>query len=326
MSVLYINRNKTSGFSIQRVFAPIQALNKDSVSISVPYKGTNPIRLLLNLIYVARNKKHGSIYHITGDIYYCALALPGKQTIITYHDATALLLIKRPFFQQKLFFFLWFYLPIKRARLITCISEKTREDLVGLCPWASRKIIIVEDPIGSEFRYKKKAFNKQKPIILHIGTGFNKNLPRVIEALSGISCHLRIIGAISDEIVSLLHHHQIDYSNDKNLTDEQIAIEYQKCDIVSFPSVYEGFGLPLIEGFASGRIVVSSDINPMKSLSEGAAILVNPNDVSSIRQGFLRAIEKEPQRQELIDQGLLISKKYEPCIIYNKYCELYHQI
>lgn len=76
--------------------------------------------------------------------------------------------------------------------------------------------------------------------MLHIGTRPNKNLERVIEALEGIKCHLRIIGKLTSEQEKLLSEKKIKYSNGINLTDEEILNEYILCDIVSFPSLYEG--------------------------------------------------------------------------------------
>ena len=81
--------------------------------------------------------------------------------------------------------------------------------------------------------------------------------------MNGIDCHLRIIGKIDINIQTLLDENKIDYTNAFNLSDNEIIEEYKKCDIVNFPSTHEGFGMPIIEGQAIGRVVLTSDLSPM---------------------------------------------------------------
>lgn len=326
MKVQYFNRSKDSGYSIRRVFAPIINMNSGCSNYDVPFKGTNPFKILGNLWFVFLKRKKRCIYHITGDIYYCALVLPSKNTIITYHDAGQILYWKGSFITKRIYFLLWFYLPIRHASVITCISEKTKEVLIDMCPWATNKMYVIRNPIGSEFQYMTHEFDSAQPRILQVGTGPSKNLKKVIKALSGISCQLRVIGPLSEDVKELLVSESVDYTNAINLSDDEIVVEYQQCDIVSFASVHEGFGLPLIEGFASGRIVVSSNIDPMKTLSEGAAILVDPFDVDSIKAGFMKAINDKDDRERLIEKGVEVSKKYRATEIYNQYLDIYNKI
>ena len=76
---------------------------------------------------------------------------------------------------------------------------------------------------------------------------------------------------------------------------------YNACDVMSFPSLYEGFGKPLVEGFAAGLPVVASDIEVFRETSGGAAILRDPNDASDLASGVKFALENS---EELIIKGL----------------------
>ena len=73
----------------------------------------------------------------------------------------------------------------------------------------------------------------------------------------------RIIGNIDETTKKLLLEKGIEYSCNSNLTHRQIVDEYCKADIINFPSLFEGFGMPIIEGQAIGRVVVTSNIPPM---------------------------------------------------------------
>ena len=79
---------------------------------------------------------------------------------------------------------------------------------------------------------------------------------------------------------------------------------YRGADIISFPSTYEGFGMPILEGQAVGRPVLTSNLEPMRSVAgQSGALLVDPQSVDSIRNGFLRLTGDEFLRARLIAAG-----------------------
>lgn len=105
-----------------------------------------------------------------------------------------------------------------------------------------------------------------------------------------------------------------------------MADQYREADIVYFPSMYEGFGLPVIEGFKAGRAVLTSDISPMKDISEGAACLVDPLQSASIRDGLLRLIREDAYREALIRRGLVVAEKYTPEAVATAFREFYQEV
>ena len=206
-----------------------------------------------------------------------------------------------------------------KADKIVSISEQTQNELIA---YGFRSAIIY-DPVSPTFTYVNKVFNKVCPIVLHIGTNSNKNLHNTILALKGLKCFLRIVGKLSTEDLKSLHDNDIEYSCCSNISDEELLEEYRCCDIVNFPSLYEGFGMPIIEGQATGRVVVTSNISPMKEVAGGASVLVNPHDVLSIRKGYLEAIKNSDQ---YIEKGLENVKRFTVSSISSQYFNLIKEL
>lgn len=327
-SIVFINRNKDCGYSIHKVFSNIIHIislktNVDSLDVS---KKTGKI---YDVIYNIREVKKSvtndidKIYHITGDVHYLTLALLAKKSIVTVHDVGKIKSIKG--IKKFLFWLLRIY-TLKFASHIVFISEYAKEEVLSYISLPSKKISIIPDAVGDEFIYKPKEFNVIKPTVLHIGTRPHKNLTLTIIALSGIDCHLRIIGPISDSDLDLLHKYNIDFSNSYNLTDDELLNEYETCDIINFPSTHEGFGMPIIEGQATGRLVVTSNISPMKEVAGLGACLCDPYSTQSIRDAYLKILHDEKYRNEKIRLGLENVKQYRSDIIANKYINLYNSL
>ncbi|MUH35605.1 glycosyltransferase family 1 protein [Zobellia amurskyensis] len=323
MKVNYFFRHPNVGHSIHRVFRTlISNLNK-SVEINiyeVPSEGSMPGNVIRNVWFTYNKRDKKAIHHITGHIHDVLLALIGVKTVLTIHDLVFLDNVKNPFKRLYKWLF-WLYFPIKIADVVVCISNQTKQNI--LTQIQTNKLKVIHNAVDPIFVPVEKAFNHEKPIILHIGTGWNKNLDRTIEALSGIPCHLRVIGKLKDEQVVLMKKYDIDYSNQCNLTDEGIKNEYKNCDIVNFPSVYEGFGMPVIEGQKTGRVVVTSNIEPLIEVASGAAVMVNPEEVSSIRQAYQTIISNDAYRVDLIEKGLENAKRFSAENIASQYLELY---
>jgi glycosyltransferase involved in cell wall biosynthesis len=188
---------------------------------------------------------------------------------------------------------------------------------------APDKIKVVHCCVSPSFKPSSRKFNEIKPVILQVGTGANKNILRVAEALKGIKCHLQILGKLSNHQLKVLEKNGIEYSSIENISDSEVVNLYKKCDLVAFVSTYEGFGLPIIEANATGRAVVTSDIMSMPEVAGEAACLVDPYDINSIRAGVLRIINDTDYRELLITQGYKNIERFRSQKITEKYMKLY---
>lgn len=323
--VYFFRKPFTDYFSIEELFGFIQSGLPENVEYSNYYlrrasKGiTDRIKSCFEVI-----GEQGQVNHITGDVHFIALLMEKSKTILTIHDLEVLKRLSG--IARKIIKFFWFTLPASRVRYITVISEFTKQELLKVIHVKPEKIVVVYNCISPLIKYSEHIFNAQKPNILHIGTAHNKNLERLIEALDGMQVKLTILGHLRDHHKELLKKHHIDFENYFNLPYEQVIKRYVEADIVSFVSLYEGFGMPIIEANAVGRPVITSNRTSMPEVAGDAALIVNPESVDEIRNGIQSLIENSELRNDLILKGLKNVERFSAKAIASKYTKLYESI
>jgi glycosyltransferase involved in cell wall biosynthesis len=126
-----------------------------------------------------------------------------------------------------------------------------------------------------------------------------KNLERLAQAASHAGVELRIVGAPGWG--------SVESQSASFVADEELARLYRGAAALVYPSLYEGFGLPVLEAMASGTPVVTSTGSAPAELADGAAVLVDPLDVDAIAAGIREAIVR---RDELRAAGLERAKGF----------------
>lgn len=313
-------------FSLERVFEAVRRSLPSRVAAEVwtcRFRSRGIARRLLNLMEAPFHQ--GDINHITGDVHYLAVALAKRKTILTIPDCVGPRFLKG---LKYLAVVLWWYrIPARRVAAITVISEFTRNEVLHYTRCAPEIVRVIHCPVASGFAPCPRPFNVERPVLLQVGAAeLNKNICRIAEAIRGIPCRLDIIGRLTALQRQALERNSISYTEQWGLSDAEVLQRYRECDMVVVVSTYEGFGMPIIEGNATGRPVVTSNTCSMPEVAGSAACLVDPFDCSSIRQGILRVINDPDYRSHLVAQGFENVKRFSADTIAAQYAALYREV
>ena len=324
--VFYQRKRYLAGnFSIEFIFDDVRArLNSKirAVKKISSFRSNGILPRLFNLLEAPFYQ--ADVNHVTGDIHYVCALLKKNKTILTIHDCGFLNIEES--LKKKILKLFWLTLPIQRVKYITTVSEATKKDILKHSHCHPDKIKVIPVAVSTIYQPCPSQFNKAKPRLLQIGTAPNKNISRLIEAIRAIPCHLVIIGKIDDTLITQLEEHSISYENKYNISIEELYAEYQKSDILTFVSTFEGFGMPIIEANSVERPVITGNITSMPEIAGNAACVVDPYDVNAIREGLLKIIQNDIFRNTLIENGKINKNRYSASTIADKYFELYQKV
>jgi len=208
------------------------------------------------------------------------------------------------------------------------ISEATKKDIVSriginpekiiVCPLAVEKaFMIIEDEISLNETIRK--FNINQPYLFYAGSlSPRKNLKNIISAfdrlINKIPHTLVLTGNIawkSTEIYEIMK----TIPNDRlklvgNVSETDLVNLYNKADLFLYPSLYEGFGLPILEAQACGCPVLTSNVTSCPEVAGNSALVVNPYDIDEIANGILKIVKDTDYKQNLIKLGFDNIKRY----------------
>lgn len=320
-------------FSIEQVFERIaqhvaghysDEFEVRELALPRPTKLSN----LLPNIRFARQMQ-SDINHITGDIHYALLGFSSRKVnILTIHDCVLLKKFSRWDPRFWLIKWVWHVWPIRKADCVTVISENTRTDLLNFIGCDPGKIRVIPNFIDPAFSQIGRASTtmRDRPRILFVGTTPNKNLDRLAEAMEGIPAELDVIGKLNEEQVERLRRHGISFSQSYHLSREELLQHYRDADLLAFPTTFEGFGLPIIEGQAAGLPVLTSALSPMREVAGTGACLIDPYRPEAIREGLLRLITDESYRKQLVEAGFNNVRRYDLDSVALQYVQLYREL
>lgn len=326
IDVVQLQRRAFPGaFSIERVFEAVRSALPEEVSVRVRTNTFYSKGVLGRLLDAVQARLQcGAVNHVVGDVHYLTYFLPRDKTILTVHDCVSLERLHGA--RRRIFWFLWYWLPLRRAAHVTVISEYTRAALLRWVPSTSAQIQIIAPPVSDAFKPWPLPPRSDRLRLLHVGTKANKNLPRVIQACRGLPVTLVIIGKLNDSTRAELTESGVPFENRVDLSADEVIEEYRRCQALILASTYEGFGLPIVEAQAVGRPVITSNVCSMPEVAGEAACLVDPFDVESIRGAIRRLIEEPAYCEDLVRKGHENATKYTPARIAAQYAALYRQV
>lgn len=325
VKVAHYQRSVGVGFSIERVFADVRDTLPPDIKVRLAtcrFHSRGVLRRVYNVFEAVW--RQGEVNHILGDVHYLALLLSRRRTLLTILDCVSLERLRG--WRYWAMWLIWYWLPMKRAGMITVISEATREGLLRHGLHDGSRALVVHCCVSPAFAFDSRKLDFRCPRILQVGTGTHKNLDRLAHALEGLPCRLVVIGRLSARQASALKMHGIDVENRVGLSANEIVEEYRRADMVVFVSTYEGFGLPIVEAQAVGRPVVTSRLHSMPEVAGEGACLVDPYDAAHIRSGILRVINDSEYRQFLIEAGRRNVRRFSAPVVADQYAAIYRRM
>jgi glycosyltransferase involved in cell wall biosynthesis len=263
------------------------------------------------------------LYHST---HYVLPAVVPCRAVVTIHDIIHLLYPE--FLPSALAFFYaqrMIRRSLSRGDRIIAVSQNTKTDLMDYFKVDGRKIRVVYSGVTDRFRQSLDApeisawleeFGIDRPYLLFVGNPKpHKNLDNVVKAYAkalkifDFDADLVCVGDREGMEFRIRQRAEQMGLGDRirmvgHVPDEALPAIYQGATLFVFPTLYEGFGLPVIEAMASGLPVITSNTSALKEIAEGYGHLVNPLDVDEIANAIAQCMADDEHRQALVKLGL----------------------
>jgi glycosyltransferase involved in cell wall biosynthesis len=279
---------------------------------------------------VTKNLKKDKIdiYHGLSNEIPFGIHKTGIKSVVTIHD-----LINKRYPENYQLIDRWIYdlklrYAQKYADVIITVSEQTKKDIVKYYNTNETKIKVI--PIGIAQR-QIKPVESPSPYILCVSSFTKrKNLKALVQAFKSIEdkdIKLKIVGSYGEtanEIQSLakkdprieLHF---------NISNEELNDLYTKCQFCVYPSLFEGFGIPILEAFSYGKAIATSNISSMPEVGKDAALYFNPNDPNHIREAIIQLMDNDT-RYEYVKKIPTTLKSFDNHVLINAYKSVYSKL
>jgi glycosyltransferase involved in cell wall biosynthesis len=244
--------------------------------------------------------------------------------VVSFHDMTFFLYPELHTRSKRLFFPLAMRASVKRADMLVVPSDSTRRDALRLLKIAPEKVLTVPLGVNDNFRPQKderllleirRKYDLPDRFILYVGLiEPRKNLPSLINAYDclrkrGIDLPVVIAGRRGwqvEEVTRMVealhltaHIHFSGY-----IEPQDLPMVYNLADLFVYPSLYEGFGLPVLEAMACGTPVVTSAISSMPEVVGDAGLLVPPREIEPLANAMHSLLVDRALREQLSERGL----------------------
>ena len=286
---------------------------------------------ILAAVNISREKL--DVYHSPANI--VPLRYEGK-FVVTIHD---LAIYREPYaFPSRQGFSIKYLVPksIHRAKKIIAVSQSTKKDVEEYFQVNPRKIRVIYegvdhdrfslgDNISDLKKYLKDKYRIKKDFILFVGTlEPRKNLIRLLEAFYQLVSRrpdfrnrYQLVlagqkGWLYEEIFEEIKNRHLEelVVIPGYLPQDDLNKFYAVCTLFVYPSIYEGFGLPVLEAMASGKPVITSNISSLPEIAGDAAKLIDPYDIEGISRALEQLLDDEEYRRMLAEKGRERAKRF----------------
>lgn len=210
-----------------------------------------------------------------------------------------------------------------RKAMIIAVSRATKKDIVELLDIPESLVKVVHEALPIEVQRISGAITDEKleetkqrlqltrPYILFVGTREpRKNIKNLIEAWMPMEKEIDLLVAGEsgwDETEGKAYQTMSPHLHFLGrVSDEELSVLYSEAELFAYPSLYEGFGLPILEAFYHGTPVVTSDVSSMPEVAGNAAELVDPLSIESIRAGIETILnETDPEHEKRLQRMII---------------------
>lgn len=219
------------------------------------------------------------------------------------------------------------------SRIIT-VSEYTKDELIQWGGFAPEKIDVVYNSVEPTFNALVEPVALGYPYVFYAGNrrGY-KNVARLIEAyamsrLPAAGIKLLLSGKMDNDLRKMIDQFDVDGMVEVSgyITDEDLPRYYKGAAAIVYISLYEGFGLPILEGMATGVPVITSDISCMPEIAGGAALLVDPFNAAAVADAMNQVVKDQTLRASLIAQGLIRAMDFSWDSSSEKFWKIVHEV
>ncbi|OGH05973.1 MAG: hypothetical protein A2W22_03535 [Candidatus Levybacteria bacterium RBG_16_35_11] len=326
---LLLNLNKIDKTNVYRIYIP--PIDSSPEKLGLPKENKNWLYIKVSKKFgpwtltdlskkLSSDKKVLDVFF--SPTHYLPLRVP-MPCVISILDVSYLyfpeLFKKKDLYKLKL----WGRYSIKRADKVLTISKSSKNDIINEYKLKPEKVAVTYPGIREILKTSMKEdlvekFGIKGDYILFVGTlQPRKNIKRLIEAFSRLKTDLELVivgkkGWMYEEILNAPKEYGI---SDKvrfldSVTNEDLPSLYKNALCFILPSLYEGFGLPILEAMQYGCPVITSSISSLPEAAGEAALYVNPEDVDDIAQKLEKMINDSNLREDLIKKGYEQVKKF----------------
>lgn len=238
--------------------------------------------------------------------------------------------------------YLFSKLKHKSFSKIIAVSEKTKRDLIQQYKINSSKIIVAYNGVDKKiFKPTNRKINllKNKKYILYLGSEVpRKNIENLLKAFKEISKdhpNLILVKAGQPDgkkyrentkrLIKDLNLKNKVLLTSRKLKEEELPLYYSNAELFVYPTLKEGFGMPLVEAMACGCPVVTSNLAPMNEIAKGQ-VLVNPYNYKDIAKGINKILSNKEHKEELIKKAIIRSKDFDWSKFANKVLKVYEKL
>lgn len=281
------------------------------------------------------------IYHgLSGEIP-IGLDKTSIKSVVTIHD---LIFIRYPELYKKIDRTLYhkkFKYACVHADQIVAISEQTKLDIIDFFHIPENKIKVIYQGCHESFKTVKseeaqqnliKKLGLPKEFILNVGTiEPRKNALSIVKAIQNKDITLVIVGkqtAYAKEIQAYVEQHDMQKRVIflQGLSMSELSVLYSIAKIFVYPSIFEGFGIPIIEALYSGTPVITTNSGVFPEAGGPASYYVDPNDIDQMSNAIDHILNSTEKQQEMREKGLAYVKRFNDTILASQWMDLYKTI